>query len=307
MYNTLISLFTTLLYFIFTSKHIFTFGDLGDIGIPPPKITKKICWLHVQKASSWIGDYLVLQNCPNILKQYKDYNKNVQGDKTFIYDLLFTGKLKDVSCNVQFCPETFGFHNPYNESEMKGSVVAIFRHPMNRIISAYLFNGEMMIPTGMPWGERYVIYNARKSNTYLPIYQYVQLPGMTGCQTKLVLGHNCGAGEKDVNFFGRKEIDLAKYRIRNDFAFIGLTEYPIETEKLYRAMFGGVELKHHQPQKIKYRENKAHSSKSHKSLYANLTSYNWKDPVEEELYSEAKNIFFERCKLYKVKVETILQ
>ena len=78
-------------------------------------------------------------------------------DKSFIYDLLFQGKIQ-ATCNVEFCPETFGFHNPYNESQMKGAVVAIFRHPMNRIISAYLYNNEMMIPTGMPFGERYELF-----------------------------------------------------------------------------------------------------------------------------------------------------
>ena len=49
---------------------------------------------------------------------------------------------------------------------------------------------------------------------------------MTGCQTKLVLGHNCGAGELDVKITP-KEMEKAKKRITDDFIFIGLTEYPI--------------------------------------------------------------------------------
>ena len=273
--------------------------------VPPPKTLEKICWIHVQKASSWIGDYLVLQNCPDIAHSFKAYRRKNKDDRSFIYDLLFQGKIQSY-CKVKFCPETFGFHNPYDVEKMgKGTVVALFRHPMNRIISAYLYNNEMMIPTGMPWDERYPIYNARTEGRYLPIYQYVQLPGMTGCQTKLTLGHNCGAGEKEIKV-GKAEMEKAKKRMREDFAFVGLTEYPIETEKLFRAMYGGVELIHLQPQKIKYRENKKHTSLSHAELYTNLTSYNWKDPIDEEFYEEAKKIFFERCKLYKVPITTVL-
>ena len=274
-------------------------------GIPPAKKIEKVCWIHVQKASSWIGDYLVLQNCPNIAHAYREYRRTNKGDKSFIYDLMFQGKIKS-ECSITFCPDTFGFHNPYDEHKMKGYVVAIFRHPMNRIISAYLYNNEMMIPTGMPWDERYPIYNARTDGRYLPIYQYVQLPGMTGCQTKLTLGHNCGAGEKEIKI-GRTEMQKAIDRMKDDFAFVGLTEYPIETEKLYRAMYGGVELKHIQPQKIKYRENKKHTSMSHAELYANLTAYGWKDPLDEEFYDAAKKVFFERCDMYKIPITTVLR
>ena len=275
----------------------------GDEGAPPPKNLSKICWIHVQKASSWIGDYIVIQRCPDLLKSYKAYRHRNKGDKSFIYDLLFKGKLT-ANCNVEFCPPNFGFHHPYNATLMKGHVVAIFRHPVNRIISAYLYNNEMMIPTGMPFAERYPIYNARAAGYYLPIYDYVRLPGMTGCQTKLTLGHNCGVGEKYVDL-SKRAIEQAKKTMRKDFAFVGLTEYPVETEQLYRAMFGGEELKHFQPHKIKYRANKKHTSVSHHTLYANLTANNWKDPVDEEFYEEAKKLFFERCKLYKIPVTEI--
>ncbi len=287
-----------------TSATIAAAGASSLDGIPPPKTIDKVCWIHVQKASSWIGDYLVLQNCPHVAQAYREYRRTNKMDKSFIYDLMFQGKIKS-ECKVQFCPDTFGFHNPYEEKKMKGYVVAIFRHPMNRIISAYLYNNEMMIPTGMPWEERYPIYNARTEGKYLPIYQYVQLPGMTGCQTKLTLGHNCGAGEKEI-IINKKEMDKAIATMRDDFAFVGLTEYPIETEKLYRAMYGGSELKHLQPQKIKYRENKKHTTNSHSELYANLTAYQWRDPIDEEFYDAAKKLFLERCELYKIPITTIL-
>ena len=71
-------------------------------------------------------------------------------------------------------------------------------------------------------------------------------------------------------------------------------------------MYGGIELKHIQPQKVKYRENKKHTSMSHTELYANLTAYNWKDPIDEEFYASAKKLFFERCNLYKIPITTVL-
>jgi hypothetical protein len=278
-------------------------SDPADEKVPPPKNVSKICWIHVQKASSWIGDYIVIQHCPDILKSYEAYRLEHPNVKSFIYDLLIKRKIS-ADCNAKLCPKRFGFHIPYNETLMKGHVVAIFRHPMSRIISAYLFRNEMMIPNGMPFDQRYPIHNARAAGIYLPIYDYVRLPGMTGCQTKLALGHKCGEGEKYADFQSRESMAMAKKTMR-DFAFVGLTEYPIETEQLYRAMFGGEELKHFQPHKIKYRANKMHSSTSHETLLANLTAHKWKDEVDEQFYDEAKQVFFERCKLYRIPVSQI--
>ena len=51
------------------------------------------------------------------------YNMHTESTDVLIkvtvhYDLMFQGKIKS-ECSITFCPDTFGFHNPYDEHKMK--------------------------------------------------------------------------------------------------------------------------------------------------------------------------------------------
>lgn len=76
---------------------------------------------------------------------------------------------------------------------MKGTIITMLRDPTNRIISAFLF--DVMIPIGFPVHSnekrQEVKDNILKSE--IPIQAYVNLPGISSCQTKMILGHYCGA------------------------------------------------------------------------------------------------------------------
>jgi hypothetical protein len=51
----------------------------------------------------------------------------------------------------------------------------------------------MMIPVQLPKAPRALINDARAKGENIPIQTYANFDGIPGCQTKLVLGQNCGA------------------------------------------------------------------------------------------------------------------
>lgn len=90
------------------------------------------------------------------------------------------------------CLEGMGWHLSYNDQRMNHSIVTLFRNPTNRIISAFLF--DMLIPYGFPNKtiEERLAVKALVRATENPIYSYATLPGISSCQTKMVLGYGCG-------------------------------------------------------------------------------------------------------------------
>jgi hypothetical protein len=77
---------------------------------------------------------------------------------------------------------------------MRGAAIALFRKPIDRIISAYLFGEGLMLPLGCDLKIKELVFKARielqRNSSYkFPITRYVGLDGMSNCQTKMILGY----------------------------------------------------------------------------------------------------------------------
>ena len=66
------------------------------------------------------------------------------------------------------------------------------------------------------------------------VQAFLQLPGATGCQTKMLLGKACHAPDN----LSAGDEDIAIARLRSHVAFIGLAERRLETICLWHAQFG---------------------------------------------------------------------
>lgn len=104
--------------------------------------------------------------------------------------------------------------------------VAMFRDPRRRLWSAFNYFKHT---NGMPHDLREKMLN--NSNT---VKEFAAFPGIAGCQTKMVLGQRCS---RNVPLTAAK-LQVAKRRLRERFAFIGLTEEWNDSVCLFHAMFG---------------------------------------------------------------------
>ena len=160
-------------------------------------------------------------------------------ESVFLYDVAVRKwrTLLPAHCRsrIQIYPSAYGFHEPYKESN-KGAVVTLFRKPADRLISAFLFQEGMMFPRGSPWKVNGKSLKAVINNTRVPIFTYASMPGVAGCQTKMVLGRHCGevVALSDADIARAVEIVSST----DHFAFIGLTEEPQASALLFLAMYG---------------------------------------------------------------------
>ena len=267
--------------------------------------SREICWIHIQKTSSWLGDYLLKQHCPNFHKSWNEYlSKHPSfGSRGFLYDLYKWNKIGFRACsevtNYTFCHKKgmYGYHSAYNGRNR--TAITIFRRPSDRLISAYLFNGGLMQPHGMSMKLRTHISTLKKSKANVSIETYAKFPGIQHCQTKMVLGYACA---KEIPL-SVEDLEEAKRRINYDFLFIGLTEFPLQTEQLYRSMFPTetIEIEAFKPRR-KVRQNFDHNRLSNHQLNSVLDKQNCSDAYDDQLYEEALKVFKERCISYNVDI-----
>lgn len=308
-------------------------SDLKDPRHYRPHL-KDIFWLHIEKTSSWIDNLLAVWACPDAAKMIFSYNNiTVENDELpyrFNYWSEFDiyiqkefgigGEGEDVSmltksfhlnCSANFLTfgSGFGYHMPYHDRNMKGKIVSMFRKPIDRIISAFLFS--LMLPQGSPYTKSDALMEQIRQeilSSKTPVYTYSQTLGMSSCQTKMVLGHNCGT---DYNVT-EKDLTEAKRRIREEFYFFGLTEDPVASANLFLAMhhndgadFNRTDIFRREKDIPLFdfrtgRVNNLHDPETHEKLAEVLSKAGWSDYYDDELYKEAKKIFEERCAEYNV-------
>lgn len=224
-------------------------------------------------------------------------------DNVFLYEELKSNASSVAKCNTKILlgrDGGFGWHDPFIPELTNGSTVALFRKPRNRIVSAFLFGTGMMIPPGHLHSPnetmqqeifRYI------SNTTYPIMTYANFLGIRSCQTKMVLGHNCGTEFTITDAL----LAEAKRRVEHDLAFVGLTEEAAASAKLFYAMYGaGRSEPKVQPYTKMYRENLNHSKLIRTQLLDVLKAQNWSDPPDQALYQHVRRIFYERCAKYNI-------
>ena len=170
-------------------------------------------WMHIQKTSSWIGDFLLMYACPHLRSSYDSME-----DQVFFYDKVRADESLLKACEVEVrrgIDVSFGWHDPYISNVGNGSIVSIFRKPVFRLISSFLFN--MMIPTGNVYSPNATLPEYVHKAKY-PLIAYSKVPGMSSCQIKMVLGYYCGRAVPPIS---PGEVAEAKRRVEHDFAFVG--------------------------------------------------------------------------------------
>lgn len=158
------------------------------------------------------------------------------------------------------------------------------------------------------WTIAHRTVTARALDTYIhsadePIMAYARLPGLTGCQSKMVLGRYC-ASQYDLT---HKDAREAKRRLREDFAFVGLTERWFDSVKLLYAMFGDAPSECEV--KLSYRKIRSNiyekfKKDEHKLVIETLKRHRWVDYFDKRLYVEAERIFELRFDHYAAHPDT---
>lgn len=270
--------------------------------------------MHIQKTSSWIGDFLILYACPHLRPMYDQMD-----DKVFFYDQVRAHPDMLANCEVEVTrghDGAFGWHDPYYPNQVgNGTTVSVFRKPEYRLISSFLFN--MMIPTGNVYSDNNTLPEHVR-NAANPLIAYANVPGMSSCQIKMVLGHYCG---KMIPELSRVDIEKAKHRVKHEFAFVGkfykriwsfqslsvsflvgcLTEESVASAALFYAMYGYRGYTPYlQPATKQFRTHSARNSDHQETLLEQLKAHNWADPPEQELYQFVRELFYSRCAQYNV-------
>jgi hypothetical protein len=108
-----------------------------------PERLEGVKWMHIQKTSSWMGDFLLLYACPHLRPMY-DSRKN----KVFFYDVVRANTTLLENCEIPIVRNRdglYGWHDPYSAPSSRGKLITMFRKPEDRIISSFLFD-NMLFP-----------------------------------------------------------------------------------------------------------------------------------------------------------------
>lgn len=301
------------------------------IDVPSHMPKRTLFWMHIQKTSSWLNNFLVVWACPTFCRDYLKENnlhpEDWNSDKPIFYDFDAIIKRRHIEsmeamtvfmkCSMAFKNfattrfgwSQFGFHWPMVHESMKGNTITLFRKPMSRVISAYLF--DMMLPQGFGTRTPEVKQMWRQyiNSTDSPVYAYSQIPGIPNCQTKMVLGFRCGV---PMNLTNAHKLEAVE-RVRNDFYFIGLTEESEASANLFLAMHeadGGLPVRKtlsdltDPPFRFThFRRNRRHSADNHVNYEQQMLSHGWKDEFDEAVYDAAARLFYGRCKQYNISTK----
>lgn len=277
---------------------------------PPSATLGTVFWMHIQKTSSWFGDYLLLWGCPSLASS-EEASQSSSSSHILLYSRVSAKDLRKLKCSVSFFTGShgYGYHVPFS-SPVNRSTVTLLRDPYDRMISSFLHGKgvhQMMFPIG--FRDRIKLKYALRRNitsSKYPILSYASLDGMSGCQTKMVLGFDCG----EMTELTDKHLEEAKRRLRYDMAFVGITEESKATADLFLAMYPNPLLSSttlsllNNSYRLRPRKNKDHTNQVNEQLRFTLTSNNWVDRFDGELYSFARALFHERCQAHHVRTNT---
>jgi len=298
-----------------------------------------VFWMHIQKTSSWIGNFLLIWGCSSLRKiLIKKFDESA---KYRLNGVIYTavGNISQLHCEMDFYTGKFGFgyHIPFPQlnhlsHKLNGTTVSLFRQPSNRVISSFLHGKgphAIMFPLGFP-NRAKVKYSLREQirASQFPILTYAELPGISGCQTKMILGRECG----EVTSFKEGDLREAKRRLREDMLFVGLTEESNASAQLFMAMFGVsgsnnnlkssntssdqlaipsgktfVDMYVPNMQILAPRRNSQHTNALNSGLRRTLQVHGWKDHHDEALFAEAARIFYGRCRQHGIRTKFTIE
>ena len=229
-----------------------------------PNTNPYISWMHIQKTSSWLGQFILDRYCiiSNHTNNTNTNNINIQ----LPYNV--TESSIHYSCSIETYPQ-FGYHYPYNLQNNKirnHTILTLFRKPINRLISAFLFDKGGMLPAGFPNREKSThIIHQHILNSKHPIVTYSKYHGISSCQYKMLYGYWCG---ENINLTIINPNPNSKYsknhirkKLQTEFIGFGLTEEYEASNKLIQILLNK------QYNTNKYSIEKLINKKKKKKLY----------------------------------------
>ena len=192
-------------------------------------------------------------------------------------------------------------------SDAVGNVVAMFRRPSQRLMSAFAWMKEAPKCCTRDWGmgnmtgpcigqlaqepecrRRSEIFHMKDAAAF------ARTPGALGCQTKMLLGRRC---QDDKFYPSREGQERARQFVDNDMAFVGLLEEWERSVCLWHARFGGP----------LYRAELT-DTRPTTSVLGQPTGYNESvldgivDPADELIYDAAATRFWRDVRAYAAPV-----
>ena len=186
-------------------------------------------WLHVPKCGATFGLTVIRHACPELASWHTVYMALRGGrvDIRFSHAVGARHGSRGTRCAGRLRLPFTG-HRPILPRDT--DVVAIFRRPAQRIISAFLDNYHVW---GLPGRERAAMKAAAPT-----IGAFARYPGVAGCMSKMLAGRECGSRlaareasavlEKAIRFLRSKRL-----------AFVGLSERWDESICLFHHTVGG--------------------------------------------------------------------
>ena len=247
-------------------------------------------WLHIPKCGATLAVSVLSYACSERIPAWHTVGMALRGgrvDVRMAHALGARGRRRGTRCGGQLLLP-FDGHEPVSGRDVQ--LVAMFRRPSQRLISAYLDN---LHAWGLAHSERASL-KARAPT----IAAFARYPGIAGCSAKMLAGYHCAAR---VDLSDGLVLGTALSVLRSKrFAFIGLTEEWTSSVCLFHRMLPGTPL----PMIAEFRQL-GHSVNSHRDVawmpssnadgvYNESVLDGFVDEIDERVYSEAARIFRRR-------------
>lgn len=256
--------------------------------LPQLRAAEPVKWLHIPKCgTSFLNALIHLPSvCPGVNASYRVDDK-VLGKH---FEEEFFRECPEV-CNTSKFNCDYGHHEGIGtsyEMELKGHLVTMLREPKQRILSAF----HDPVWTHGVAGESAASYAEK------------QRGGMT-CQ--VMRDGDMDPPPKECHELTEADARLAAVRLREGFAFVGITdEWDLSICLLHR-IFGSVHMYVVRGDCLlsDFEDNRPSvEGAKHYHIYNILELEGYEDPVDRILYNEAKQIFFEKRLAYNVTMES---
>lgn len=244
-------------------------------------------WLHVPKCGATFALTVIRHACPEVSTVHAVYMALQGGQVDIRFGRAIGARfaVRGSRCAGKLKLPFIG-HRPILARDT--TIVAIFRRPAQRLISAFLDNYHAW---GQPGRER----SAMKAVAHT-VHAFARYPGIAGCMAKMLAGRDCAvrlAGNDGALVLKKAISVLRSERI----VFVGLRERWIESVCLFHRTVGGGSM----PVEAEFRQlgHSMNSKREHANPYLVISDgfYNesllggFVDDLDEKVYAEAKVIF----------------
>lgn len=249
------------------------------------QLLKPLLWVHISKTGT--GIITLLESHPGICPLAPDSAKEpIEGiDDEAYYDMYPRSEYCPGSFNLSYSGFGHLGFGPYYDGN-QGHAIAMFRQPEQRLMSAYYWSASLNF-TNTP----------ELANS--TVQEYAE--ALQGCQVKMLTVMDYPDGPSpcvmDYSPPSEREVNEALIRLRNGFAFVGLTDEWDLSMCLFHAKFGG------ECQAAEF-TNSRPGEMSSDSGYDTSALNGFTDQSDNKLFSLAKTIFEEDLETFGVSHES---